>query len=64
MQITRSRVCCATCAHWSGPRQLDSYCTSVIVDREGVKGKCFVGGRSDPQANGSCAKYEKWSGLK
>ena len=66
---TNDTKCCATCANWAGPRQLQ-YNTYSITESPSVRGKCyagvFCGVTQGPCAmNGfNCSKYQKWGALK
>lgn len=69
--INSSNKCCATCANWSGPRQVNSTRTQVIVPDPKPSAKCYlnsnVGGFAyGPKADwcSSSCGYTKWSALK
>lgn len=61
---------CATCAHWSGPRTINSSRDRVNCDGNYTpEGKCYLDQRvggfvNGPSANWCCPKHSKWSALK
>ena len=66
---TGGTKCCATCAHWAGPRTVKHNSYSETAG-PGVKGKCCAGVPSastqghDDCSGFNCSKYQKWSALK
>ncbi len=68
--VNKNQKCCATCANWSGPRQVNSMGNTVTTSDPKPNAKCFlnpsVGGFSNgPKADWCCgSKYSKWSALK
>jgi uncharacterized protein len=64
--ISASNKMCATCALWSGERDIDSGRIAVRVSASNSKGKCMGGGHNQQQtpATGTCRMHEKWSALR
>ena len=69
--VNKNQKCCATCANWSGPRSVNSFCDTVTTEGSyKPTGKCYIDSRVGGFANGPSAdwccgsKYTKWSVLK
>ena len=66
---TSTTKCCATCANWGGPREVEHSGHYVNTESSSTRGKCYFG-KGDalpgPGAMGgnSCDKYQKWAALK
>ena len=66
----KNQKCCATCAHWSGPREVNSFKDKVTTAEPKPNAKCnlnpSVGGFAyGPKADWCCnSNYSKWSALK
>jgi len=52
---------CATCAKWSGSRQVDGT-RSLVEFEEHQKGECIKGGfdHGIMHSMNSCSKYQRW----
>lgn len=59
---------CATCQHWGGNREAESYGNRLIVDSQTAKGKCqFERGpwrNQAKQASSNCSEWERWGALR
>lgn len=57
---------CATCAYWTGQREVDASRVVVRTSAPNLKGKCAGGGHNHAQvpASGTCSSHSKWSALK
>lgn len=60
---------CATCAYWTGFREVDNHGLRVILDTADEKGRCAIPrgaakGRQQPANNASCRGWNKWPVLK
>ena len=56
---------CATCSFWMGERSLDSS-RRLVECVPNTKGDCHEGGikRTNKMNNTSCAKWQKWGGIR
>jgi hypothetical protein len=68
-QYHANNQCCATCNYWAGPRQVDTFNSKSIVDRDTSSGRCVapagVGYRgSDKNANHSCNGWSLWGAIR
>lgn len=63
---SRNHKTCATCAFWTGEREVDASRVVVRTSAPNLKGKCAGGGHNHAQvpASGTCSSYNKWSALK
>lgn len=64
-----NQKCCATCANWSGAREVNSFRDKVTTPNPKPNAKCnidsCVGGFAyGPKADWCCGKYSKWTALK
>lgn len=65
----KNQKCCATCANWSGPRDVNSMGNTVTTPKQTSEAKCYlnprVGGFTyGPSAHWCCGNYSKWLALK
>ena len=55
---------CATCVFWVANRDVDSFCSYVILDSRQEKGKCMCRSsgwfRSQREGASQCPSYQKW----
>lgn len=69
-RYNKSQACCATCANWSGARQvIGTSVKQVEVSSSNQHAKCYnnphVGGHVDgPPASYRCTNYQLWSAIK
>lgn len=67
---TYQQKCCATCANWTGPREVNGTRDTVFTPDSKPNAKCCLhplkGGFSyGPKADWCCGSdYKKWSALK
>ena len=67
---TYQQKCCATCANWSGPREVNSTRDKVITPDPKPNAKCFLNPSAGgfvygPKADWCCgSNYSKWGALK
>ena len=68
MQYPNTWKHCATCAFWTGAREVDYWGQRVTVDSCSTKGKCCIprGGWKGMErtAGGICSDWQKWPVLK
>lgn len=68
-QMSGNSKLCATCEYWVGSRQPNTFGSTVILEDQSIKGKCFClngpHARTERLSNStSCFCYKKWATLK